>query len=423
MAKYLDKSGLEVYHNNAVKKFADKSEVADILEKVKKLEHINDGGENSNITFEDTYFLNECNTIVDALRVLDRLFYKLHFEDGDGISTNMHPFYIESLEDENVVYDSNISCRLSINSEDVEYSYGDIWEWKSLSNVENITLNKNERVYFRYAGDGCLGYYGGEDVDLKSDTFKNTLRLTETTKTFNVGGDIRNIYYGNETDDHMNCFLVNGFRQEGVITGEFHCLGYLFYKSKVVNADKLLIPFKKIEDNGCKYMFASCSNLISAPYLPATDVGVNGYRAMFASCVNLIVAPELPATIVGYNSYNNMFASCVNLIVAPKYLPAQLAEYCYSSMFYNCSSLTTAPELPAKVLTQGCYGSMFLKCSSLNYIKCLATSNISIGLMTGGSTVGWLAGVSQNGTFVKTAGVEWSTGSGGIPTNWTVEEV
>lgn len=398
MAKYLDKSGLEVYHNNAVKKFADKSEVADILEKVKKLEHINDGGENSNITFEDTYFLNECNTIVDALRVLDRLFYKLHFEDGDGISTNMHPFYIESLEDENVVYDSNISCRLSINSEDVEYSYGDIWEWKSLSNVENITINKNERVYFRYAGDGCLGYYGGEDVDLKSDTFKNTLRLTETTKTFNVGGDIRNIYCGNETDDNMILFNVEGFRQEGIIHHELHGLGYLFYRLKVVNADKLLIPFKEIGDSGCVYMFAGCSNLISAP--------------------------ELPAATVGYYSYSNMFASCINLIAAPKILPStQLADLCYYGMFYNCSSLTTAPELPAKVLTQFCYGSMFYKCSSLNYIKCLATSNISIGLMANGGTIGWLAGVSTNGTFVKAAGSEWETGSRGIPTNWTVEEV
>lgn len=380
MTKFLDKGGLEVYHNNAVKKIADKNEVADILEKVKKLEHINNGGENSNITFEDTYFLNECNTIVDALRVLDRLFYKLHFEYGDGISTNMHPFYIESLEDENVVYDSNISCRLSINSEDVEYSYGDIWEWKSLSNVENITLNKNERVYLRYAGDSCLGYNGGEDVNLKSDTFKNTLRLTETTKTFNVGGDIRNIYCGNETDDHMNCFLVNGFSQEGFITGEYHCLGYLFYKSKVVNADKLLIPFKKIEDDGCKYMFANCGNLISAPELPATDVGVNGYQFMFGSCINLMAAQKiLPAT--------------------------QLANLCYNSMFSNCISLTIAPELPAKELIDGCYQTMFYKCSSLNYIKCLATSNISMGIMSSGS-VGWLGGVSTNGTFVKAAGSE-----------------
>ena len=404
MAKYLDKSGLEVYHNNAVKKFADKSEVADILEKVKKLERINDGGENSNITFEDTYFLNECNTIVDALRVLDRLFYKHHFEDGDGISTNMHPFYIESLEDENVVYDSNIQCRLSYNSKDVEYSYGDIWEWKNLSNVENITLNKNERVYFRYTqNEGCLGYYGGENVDLKSDTVKNFLRLTETTKTFNVGGDIRNIYCGNETEKGLVQFYTEGYIYDATndisySQSQTHSLDYFFYKLKVVNADKLLIPFESIGYNGLSYMFCGCSNLITAPELPATDIDTNCYRSMFSGCINLIAAPKiLPAT--------------------------QLAYLCYNSMFYNCSSLTTAPELPAEVLTQNCYGSMFYKCSSLNYIKCLATSNISIGLMANGSTIGWLAGVSTNGTFVKAAGSEWETGSRGIPTNWTVEEV
>ena len=37
--QYLDKSGLELYHNNAVKKFADKSEIADILEKIDVLEN------------------------------------------------------------------------------------------------------------------------------------------------------------------------------------------------------------------------------------------------------------------------------------------------------------------------------------------------------------------------------------------------
>lgn len=245
--------------------------------------------------------------------------------------------------------------------------------------------------------------YGGEDVDLKSETFRNTLRLTETTKTFNVGGDIRNIYLGNETDDDMIVFSVEGFRQEGNTIYEFHGLDRLFYKLKVVNADKLLIPFKSIEYNG---------------------YAVDGLAYMFYGCSNLITAPELPATNIDTNCYRYMFAHCINLIAAPKILPAtQLADLCYYSMFYNCSSLTTAPELPAKVLTQFCYGSMFYKCSSLNYIKCLATSNISIGLQASGSTVGWLAGVSDNGTFVKAAGSEWETGSRGIPTNWTVEEV
>jgi hypothetical protein len=35
-------------------------------------------------------------------------------------------------------------------------------------------------------------------------------------------------------------------------------------------------------------------------------------------------------------------------------------------------------------------------------------------------TTGWVNGVSKTGTFVKEAGVEWSTGVNGIPSGWEV---
>ena len=231
-----------------------------------------------------------------------------------------------------MVYDSNVECRLSYHAADVEYSYGD--KWRSLENVENITVDSGERVYFRYVGDE---YLSGEV-------------LTSTTKTFDVGGDIRTVIYGNKKVKSVSDYELKG----------------LFSGTNVVNTNQLLMMFN--------------------------SVGVSGYESMFKNCTSLISAPELPATT--------------------------LADSCYNSMFSGCTSLTTAPELPATTLAEGCYSNMFSGCSNLNYINCLATD-----MSAANCTKYWVLGVASTGTFVKAAGTSWSTGTGGIPEGWTVEEV
>ena len=108
----------------------------------------------------------------------------------------------------------------------------------------------------------------------------------------------------------------------------------------------------------------------------------------------------------------NMVVDCKNMI-----LPAtSLTQRCYNSMFYGCTSLIAAPELPAKTLTDYCYHRMFSKCTKLNYIKCLAT-NISASECLSD----WVMSVASTGTFVKAVGMtEWSTGTSGTPSGWTV---
>jgi hypothetical protein len=91
---------------------------------------------------------------------------------------------------------------------------------------------------------------------------------------------------------------------------------------------------------------------------------------------------------------------------------------CYKQMFDGCSNLTTAPYLPAKTLAQDAYNNMFYGCSKLNYIKCLATN-----ITATGATTSWVSGVASSGTFVKAASMSsWTTGTDGIPTNWTVQD-
>lgn len=115
-----------------------------------------------------------------------------------------------------------------------------------------------------------------------------------------------------------------------------------------------------------------------------------------------------------------MFYGCNRLKSALELHATILSEGCYAGMFSNCTRLTSVPELPATTIVNGCYSAMFMGCSSLNYVKCLATTNLN-NLYYGGEGT-WLGGVAASGTFIKAAGVNWITGSNGIPEGWTILE-
>ena len=139
---------------------------------------------------------------------------------------------------------------------------------------------------------------------------------------------------------------------------------------------------------------------------------------MFKECTSLTTVPELPATTLVNSCYNNMFRSCTSLTTAPELPATTLAHTCYGHMFCRCTSLTTAPELPVTELALYCYWNMFDGCTKLNYIKCLATD-----ISANKCTSGWLSGVSSTGTFVKHPDMnDWTTGTSGIPSGWTVED-
>ena len=98
---------------------------------------------------------------------------------------------------------------------------------------------------------------------------------------------------------------------------------------------------------------------------PPTNVDSYAFNGMFYNCTNLTTAPSLPATSITTCSYWYMFYGCTSLKVAPE-LPAKtLAFGCYYSMFEGCTSLETAPELPATTLNEQCYRFLFKGCSKL----------------------------------------------------------
>jgi hypothetical protein len=60
---------------------------------------------------------------------------------------------------------------------------------------------------------------------------------------------------------------------------------------------------------------------------------------------------------------------------------------------------------------------MFNGCKSLRSIKCLATD-----ISASNCTNNWVFDVAASGTFTKAASMSsWTTGTAGIPYNWTVK--
>ena len=99
---------------------------------------------------------------------------------------------------------------------------------------------------------------------------------------------------------------------------------------------------------------------------PPTSISADYcYRSMFYDCTNLTSAPELPATTLTKYCYYNMFSGCTNLTTTPELPATTLTSYCYDNMFSYCSNLITASELPALTLKPYCYAFMFEGCTKL----------------------------------------------------------
>lgn len=112
-------------------------------------------------------------------------------------------------------------------------------------------------------------------------------------------------------------------------------------------------------------MFGGCTNLITAPSLPATTVANLAYAQMFYNCKKLTTTPDLPATTISKYSYQAMFMYCTSLTSAPSLLATTLGRNCYYMMFRGCANLTTVPSLPALNLSTLCYSMMFYDCAKI----------------------------------------------------------
>lgn len=129
------------------------------------------------------------------------------------------------------------------------------------------------------------------------------------------------------------------------------------------------------------------------------------YYSLFNSCTQLTSAPELPATELASECYGFMFHYCLALTKAPKLPATELAVNCYTHMFAYCPSLEEAPILKAQKLKMNCYERMFDYCQNLHAVTMLATDVSAKNCLAGwlqdtkGGILTVAAGMGSNGTI------------------------
>ena len=205
----------------------------------------------------------------------------------------------------------------------------------------------------KFGGDkGDLRLRGKNNLKGTAGSVGNYSQISFVTPDVDVActGDIRT--------------LLNYENYENVAT-ESARFNYLFYNcTQLTSAPNL--PATKLADRCYSYMFYGCTNLKTVPTLPAMKMLSGGYRSMFQGCTSLENAPDLPAKELADLCYAFMFKGCTKLNKAPDKLPAlTMASSCYSEMFRDCTSLTAAPNLPATELAESCYSGMFWGCKGL----------------------------------------------------------
>lgn len=298
----------------------------------------------------------------DVIRVTDTNNTRIIWEKSTGPDYTV-PFYFENTTDTS----HNISIRLR-NPDDVYRSFSIQYSY-DLINWTNVSVS---------------GIYGDSSLHkLISTVPANTKLYLKTTRNWWPVGK------------SVNCYA------------EFNVVG----PSLSVNQQ-----FFKIGGN-----FMSLVNGTTAKYFN----GVSNYMQDIFPTGGIYSAEDLlfPLDTVA-NCYKYLFYSCYDLIIPPKLPATTLSDGCYYGMFSHTTNtypwrLQYAPDLPATTLVKDCYRNMFTGQTQLSSIKCLATSGINVN----NSTNGWLSNVSATGTFTKAAGVTWPTGTSGIPSGWTVNEV
>ena len=352
------------------------------------------------------------------------LFIRISDDNNDIISemipaTYVYPYVTFSAESEQTfswqtpLTECSLSTRAS-GTEEFEYSVGED-DWETLSENQIVTFGGTNGT-LRLRGTAPNGTNG------KGITFGNPSTLVACS------GDIRTLvdwenYAQAETGQAEFQWLFSGCTQltsaPALPATELaaNCYYGMFYECENLTSAPAL-PATELAE-GCYYgMFAFCTQLTSAPELPATKMKAQCYQEMFLY-TSLAEAPELPADVLAEECYRGMLAG-TPLVSAPVLPATELAKGCYFGMFALCDYLTSSPELKATILVDECYSYMFYSCPSLSKVTMLATDYDDT---ESDYFEDWLYRVAAAGTVYVKEGSEISLPSesaSGIPSGWNV---
>ena len=349
--------------------------------------------------------------------------HKIEFDNDndviiiDNTNYNDMPLTFKILESGSIIW----KCSNSSISKTIQYKLND-GDWTSITSTTsgaNINVVTDDIIQFKgnnntYANNNYYNYFSA-------------------TCNFTVYGNIMSLLFNDSFNDKIS------------ISGKNYAFFSLFKGNTYIkNIKNLILPATTLSDCCYKNMFLQCTGIQGdAPILPAISLTSECYRSMFNECTGITKASPLPATNLAYMCYYFMyqktaisqaptlssmnlaeycyaclFNGCSNLTIAPSLPATSLKRFCYTAMFEDCINLIQAPELIATTLSHKCYENMFINCSKLNYIYC-AAADVSSDTYTSN----WVNGVSPTGTFKKSSSANWSTGTSGIPSGWTIENI
>ncbi len=368
------------------------------------------------VTTTDNNYYEATLTIPAEMRVEKGKLYT-----ADMALTTAIPYVtFSALEEQKFILGTNVESLYS----KLEYSVGN-GEWTTIpDNVyDNPILFGGTHGDLRLRGKSSIGTADGSSYESNFSiiSFNNVNVPVACT------GDIRTLvdsvnYATANTGNAKFCKLFSDCTQltsapalpATVLAAE--CYAMMFYGCESLTTAPAL-PAPTLAEGCYINMFYGCSSLTTAPALPATTLKQSCYDNMFKGCTSLTTAPALPATTLAPSCYSEMFRGCTQLTSAPELPATNLMSSCYHAMFRECESLIEAPVLPATILAESCYQNMFNGCTNLNSITMLATDISASNCLTY-----WVNAVAATGTFTQAKDVSIPINSpNGIPTGWTVK--
>ena len=234
-----------------------------------------------------------------------------------------------------------------------------------------VTLaNIGDRVYFR-AGSGGNSYFS------RYSSWGNEYYHFTLSGKCGAHGNLLSILDGEDPAGatslanacffrlFLNCTDLTSAPEMPATSVGANCCHSMYRGCTSLVTAPTILPATTLNQSCYKEYFYGCSSLTNAPALPAMAVSEGGYEAMFYGCTSLTTAPALPATTLAKNCYQEMFSGCTSLIAAPSMAATALAYQCCFQMFYGCASLTTAHVPPATTLADSCYRRMYMNCTAL----------------------------------------------------------
>ena len=252
----------------------------------------------------------------------------------------------------------------------LEYSVNN-GTWEKVVTGEAVTFGGSKGT-LRLRGKDNLGGTSGKYTGYSQISFGNTdvnVACTGDIRTLLDYTNYENVATGSARFSQLfkNCTQLTSAPDLPAKTLANDCYSYMFNGCSKLETGPKELPATTLANDCYSHMFWGCSKLETGPKeLPATTLAESCYMGMFRDCTNLKNVPdELPAKTMSPKCYLNMFMGCTSLEGGPKLPATTLAENCYKSMFEGCTKLKTAPELKAMSLKESCYSSMFWGCTSL----------------------------------------------------------